>query len=1164
MGGLMINEDFEAEIFYNRKLHTVRIKDISDPSMDGYRYRIDLYDRDKLIRDERKEISISRTLLSMLGYTQDDLFLSLTKLRYQLPESISSLNPDALNYREYSQDQIIGVVAGLIRQYFIAYPNTSLDPFIIRNSLPIEDDKIFNVLEYFANNSILIKDPEGNYREGQNWIINLSILLKQSEENIAERVPDNEPISQSESQQTQQYQSMESLIFKYDLYETKDSNYGSELANFINSLNSGISINYLGKAGVSWLEQPPYKVRDLIIHSPENIFQNNLTILLTAVETTHPYDLNNDGNIGIISTGSIKKPKDVELSHYLRYFLLILILEYESYKRIRLNSGRWPEGGPILIKDSIEFTQIPDHYIQALKEVSISDTTVLPFLESFNRLAEAIRYAYKMDLSKDTLPSAKKSQTLTLILADIAEGEDIIGIENEVNAFANIILSKEIHPPLAIGLFGDWGSGKTFFMNKLNDRITGICKKLRQNKDNNNHPFCEDVVQINFNAWHYVESNLWASLVNHIFENLKSTAEPESDEIEENKKKQLLAKLETTAKIQLEYEKEITAITDKIEIAEKEYEKIREKYLNEASQLEKKKIADIYKEIKENKDIVNKYKSAFEDLGITQIGKSYEDIITTIKEIKSIQGSFKLYIHTIFLNPKLSFWKVTILSAAIILFALLPFLISELRTLVGFDFLNNITSTIFRIALVLSTVLGWIKLSLKKIQTPLNTLNEIFKITTDSINEANNQKAEEIRKSEKLLEELIFKQNKIKNNLNELQIERASIEKELKEMTSQYRLLKFIKERVASDDYSKNLGLLTMIRRDFEKISDLMTEQQREGKNEDLPSIDRIILYIDDLDRCPTDRVIEVLQAIHLLLALPLFVVIVGVDSRWVVKSLQTNYEGLIDENLTKSSQDSKAIGQVNAASAQDYLEKIFQIPFWIPQMTPESSRQLVEYIIEKGEIKEKTKSPEDDILRSLPETQSLGRTVSAISENSADSPDAGIKAIENIETAEPLNNAIAEPNLDPLTLTEQEKKIMGDLSGLVGRSPRTIKRFVNTYRLIKISRLDTQETDFIGNQDRYTSVLLLLAILSCQNSVSQVVFSQIRSSSRTTLAQFVDDLVEDSNNCEWSRFLSNIKRFSNEHGNNVSIDILKKWIPYISRFGYSKPLLVESNFGAI
>ena len=38
------------------------------------------------------------------------------------------------------------------------------------------------------------------------------------------------------------------------------------------------------------------------------------------------------------------------------------------------------------------------------------------------------------------------------------------------------------------------------------------------------------------------------------------------------------------------------------------------------------------------------------------------------------------------------------------------------------------------------------------------------------------------------------------------------------------------------------------------------------------------LLYIDDLDRCSEDKVVKVLEAVHLLLAFKLFVVIVAVE----------------------------------------------------------------------------------------------------------------------------------------------------------------------------------------------------------------------------------------------------------------------------------------------
>ena len=59
------------------------------------------------------------------------------------------------------------------------------------------------------------------------------------------------------------------------------------------------------------------------------------------------------------------------------------------------------------------------------------------------------------------------------------------------------------------------------------------------------------------------------------------------------------------------------------------------------------------------------------------------------------------------------------------------------------------------------------------------------------------------------------------------------------------------------------------------------------------PPLERIVLYIDDLDRCPPRRVVEVLEAVHLMLALELFVVVVAVDARWLIRSLEYHYREL-------------------------------------------------------------------------------------------------------------------------------------------------------------------------------------------------------------------------------------------------------------------------------
>src|SRR5262249_32688264 len=103
---------------------------------------------------------------------------------------------------------------------------------------------------------------------------------------------------------------------------------------------------------------------------------------------------------------------------------------------------------------------------------------------------------------------------------------------------------------------------------------------------------------------------------------------------------------------------------------------------------------------------------------------------------------------------------------------------------------------------------------------------------------------------------------------------------ELARLTTGTLLDEFLNDRVSNDGYLKELTIFSRIRNDFERLSDLMTKANEEyvtGKVVESPTVSRIVLYIDDLDRCPADRVVEVLKLVHLLLAFPLFVCVAAV-----------------------------------------------------------------------------------------------------------------------------------------------------------------------------------------------------------------------------------------------------------------------------------------------
>ena len=86
--------------------------------------------------------------------------------------------------------------------------------------------------------------------------------------------------------------------------------------------------------------------------------------------------------------------------------------------------------------------------------------------------------------------------------------------------------------------------------------------------------------------------------------------------------------------------------------------------------------------------------------------------------------------------------------------------------------------------------------------------------------------------------------------------DRAELEREL-DMIPTRLLAEFIDERIGSDDYRRHLGVPALIRRDFDRLSRLIAgynaqvlDPARTPPAEDEPLMNRIVLYIDDLDRC--------------------------------------------------------------------------------------------------------------------------------------------------------------------------------------------------------------------------------------------------------------------------------------------------------------------------
>ncbi len=109
---------------------------------------------------------------------------------------------------------------------------------------------------------------------------------------------------------------------------------------------------------------------------------------------------------------------------------------------------------------------------------------------------------------------------------DVPTGADLLDIAIEARSLADLLLLRELEPPLAVGVLGGWGSGKSFVMHLIQQRMDEIRAKqvpagqAWPEADGTAWEYVGHVYQVRFNAWTYAHTDLWAALMYTIFDEL--------------------------------------------------------------------------------------------------------------------------------------------------------------------------------------------------------------------------------------------------------------------------------------------------------------------------------------------------------------------------------------------------------------------------------------------------------------------------------------------------------------------------------------------------------------------------------------------------------------------------------------------------------------------
>ncbi len=259
---------------------------------------------------------------------------------------------------------------------------------------------------------------------------------------------------------------------------------------------------------------------------------------------------------------------------------------------------------------------------------------------------------------------------------------------------------------------------------------------------------------------------------------------------------------------------------------------------------------------------------------------------------------------------------------------------------------------------------------------------------------------------------------------------------------------KKLQEVSTRPDFGEHIGVMDDIKREIGTISKLLKRGKR-GR----PT--RLVLFIDDLDRCTHNKAVEVLQAIMLLLAdedgAP-FVIFIGIDARVIVKAIEENYgKVLVDAGIT----------------GYEYLDKIIQIPFTIP---PASELALVKYVDsliwgseEKKQAILETQDQEDE---TLPDDRGKEDEGSEGKDEVLKLPDGGDEQLQISPGMDGHSSSMGDPELNrtdtldslpevvinqiPVTLPKKERDAFKFFTADLIPNPRRIKRMVNVYRFVR------------------------------------------------------------------------------------------------------------------
>ncbi len=647
-----------------------------------------------------------------------------------------------------------------------------------------------------------------------------------------------------------------------------------------------------------------------------------------------------------------------------------------------------------------------------------------------------------------------------------AYGPDVLETNADARALSRL-MCLEGAAPLAIAVFGGWGSGKSSFMERLDREVREIVRPGILRGESTAGPkqarIVERVVQIRFNAWQFVDANLWASITAEFFAQLRAGGWEGQTDASYAGLVERVTRHVRALNVDLEGKRKI-ASDSALKTAEAQMS--RDQAETEAKDggrrvLERAALDDLWA-------LYDSERGNLSALGLEVAGddttRSVEAVLEAISTSRSISRQL-LLVASMFLKDPRRLWTTLAITCMLVTAGIL---------ILWFGHWSYFVAALSWIAAAGTLAAG--------LMPALRFVNSVARRGAEIAQKVDKADAAATAK-------LLQSEIKLRETAKETKALEAAAEEASKRLaryvdpqtpTNPPHLLRYVLEDDPdSQALESQMGLIGRTRRLFQAI-DAIAQKEREKvpSDRDKSVPDRVIMYIDDLDRCSEEQVYNALQAIHLLLAFELFVVVVGIDVVRVQTALAKLAAVLGQEGVP---------GQSRGERTTQYLEKIFQIAFWLSPLTiaggnngsyarfvrsltaPPAEPSDAEQTAPQTPAEQSTAS--DAVAPSGPEVRTVGDTF-----------DAGFVTI-----------ALEQEEVDFLA---------SDAIGrLAAKTPRGVKRLLNCYQLVRTRLADNGAaiTSADGESPLYPLVALTVALDTGQPAETTRSFYEVLSKSTPT-----------------------------------------------------------------